>query len=93
MASVGSDLKDHHVSNSPVIGRVASCYIKYQIAQGPIQSGLKYLQDQGIHNPSGQPVPVSVSKMVFLIFVWDSLCSLPLILSLGNAEKKLAQST
>jgi len=28
-----------------------------QIAQGPIQSGLKHLQVWGIHKLSGQPVP------------------------------------
>ena len=60
-ARVGRDLKDHesptplpHQGHQPP--HLTSSF--NQAAQGPIQSGLEHFQGRGIHNLSGQPVPV-----------------------------------
>jgi len=42
--------------NSRIIWSLSKAQVLDQIAQGPIQPGLKRLQGRGIHNLSGQPV-------------------------------------
>ena len=54
-----------------------------QAAQGPIQPGLERLQGQGIHSPSGQPVPARHHITPFL-----SLKTLPIIKLKDQKEKK-----
>ena len=59
MARVIRDLKDHEAPTPcQMQGQQLPHLILDQTVQGPIQSDLEYLQGQGIHNLSGQPVPV-----------------------------------
>jgi len=55
MVWVGRDLKDHPVSTPLSWSETPSTS---HVAQSPIQSGLEHFQGGGVHNISGQPVPV-----------------------------------
>jgi len=55
MVRVGRDLKDHLV---PTPCRGQGHVPLDQVAQSSIQPGLEHFQGGGIHNFSGQPVPV-----------------------------------
>ena len=55
MAWVEKDLKEHRVS-TPCY--VQGCQPPDKAAQSHIQPGLECLQGWGIHNLSGQPVPM-----------------------------------
>jgi len=60
MAWVRRDLKDYQVPTScHRQGSQPPDQLLDQIDQGHVQPGLKLLLGQGIHNLSGQPVPVS----------------------------------
>jgi len=61
MAWVEKDLKDHLVSTSPRY--VQDHKPPDQAAQSHIQPGPECLQGWGIHNLSGQPIPVCHLKM------------------------------
>ena len=70
------------------------------VAQDRVQMAFELLQERRLYNLSGQPVVVLShphSKKCFLMFRWTllcvSLCSLPLVLSLGVTEKNLALSS
>lgn len=71
-----------------------------QDAQGHVQSASEYLQEQRLHNLSGQPVPVFDhlhSELHFLMYKWIflyfNLCSCLFITSLGTTGKSLAPSS
>ncbi|XP_048819769.1 uncharacterized protein LOC125701581 [Lagopus muta] len=53
---VGRDPKDHVVP-TPLPSRATKHTHSDQVAQDPVQPGLKHVQGRGIHNLPGQPVP------------------------------------
>ena len=81
MVWVGRGLYDHPVPTP--------CYRQGhlpldQVAQSPIQPGLECFQGGGIHNLTGQPVPVShypYHKKPFCLYISFSLKPFPLVLS------------
>ena len=65
MAWDGCDLK-YHLIAAPCCGQ--GCYPPDQAAQGPIQPGLEHLQEQGIHNYSGQLGGFFIIIIYFILF-------------------------
>lgn len=91
MSGIGRDLES---SSSPI--PLPEQEHPDEVTQEGVQAGFECLQSRRLHNPPGQPVPVSVTlteKKFLLKFKWNLLCSslypLPLVLSLVVTEKSL----
>jgi len=92
---VGRDL----LELSGPIPLLKTCHLEVA-AQDCAQSDFEYLHRWRVHRLSGKPIPVFahphineffiVFRWIFTIFNW---CPLPLVLSAGTTEKRLAPHT
>ena len=95
MSGIGMDLK----RSSHPISLPEQEYLD-KVIQEHIQAGFECLHRRRPQSLSGQPVQCSVTltvNKVFLVFVWNLLCSslypLPLVLSLDITKRSLAPSS